>query len=116
MRLYQQRFFRLQTIFSSIILFQIYSEYMRNTILPIANVSLPSFLPLDEWNFLQPKQTQFLRTYNCLRRQSKGALSGIISVLAANYALFFGACSLFLLVVGWIQRRRPKGESYCHLI
>ena len=102
----------INNIFVNNTLFEIYSDYMRNTLLPIANVSLPEFSPLDSSNRLDPAQAQFLRTYNCLRRQSKGALSGIISVLAANYALFFGACSLFLLIAGWIQRRRPRGKFH----
>jgi hypothetical protein len=53
----------------------------------------------------------FLRTYSCVKRQWKGALSGFISVLAADYALFVGAYQLAILAAGFFQRRQRHGLS-----
>ena len=97
-------------IFVNDTLFQIYSTYFRNTLLPITDhPQFPEFEHLDRYNCLKPKETLFLRTYSCLERRWKGALSGIISVFAADYALILGAYSLVIFFVGWLQKRKENG-------
>jgi hypothetical protein len=86
-------------IFINETLFEIYSEYFRE-ISMVFNVALPEFSALNDTNRLQPVETGFLRSYSCLKREWKGALSGIISVLAADYALFFGAYSIIIFFAG----------------
>jgi hypothetical protein len=96
-------------IFINDTLYQRYASYMRDELVPLGHfLSVPDFMPLDDSNQLQQIETKFLRSYNCLQRQWKGILSAVVSVLAANYALFFGAYSIFIFVAGWFQKRRDK--------
>lgn len=95
-------------IFINNTLFEIYSLYIREFLqFP---TSIPEFSELNDTNRAQPIETGFLRSYSCLKRDWKGVLSGTISVLAADYALFFGAYSLIILLAGWFQKRRQYGK------
>ena len=96
-------------IFINETLFEIYHSYIVDVLLPSVNYSIPTFAPLDKNNRLQPIETVFLRSYTCLKRQWKGAISGVISVMAADYALFVGAYQLVMLVAGMVQKR----QQYC---
>lgn len=93
-------------IFVNDTLYQIFSTYMRDTLAPLGKISVPEFKSLNNTNQLQPIETRFLRSYTCLMRQWKGVLSALVSVLAADYALFFGAYSGFILIAGWFQKRK----------
>jgi len=103
-------------IFVNDSLFNIYSSYLTNTIIPVLkqiyDVNPPTdFLPVDSSNALQPSSTTFLRSYSCLQRQIKGALSATVSVIVADYAFIQGAYSFLLFCVGWWQRsKRPNGK------
>jgi len=96
-------------IFINDTLYQIYASYMRNDLVPLGQLlSVPDFMPLDDSNQLQTLDCRFLRSYNCLERQWKGILSAVVSVLVADYALFFGAYSILILVAGWLQKKKYK--------
>jgi hypothetical protein len=101
-------------IFVNDSLFNIYSSYLTNTIIPVlrpcSDVNLPTdFLPVDSSNAPQPSSTTFLRTYSCLQREIKGALSATVSVIVADDAFIQGAYSV-LFCVGWWQSKRPNGK------
>ena len=96
-------------IFINESLFEIYYTYLKTRILAIVNVSLPVFSPLNDTYGLEPVQTTFQRTYSCLARQWKGPLVGIVSVLAADYALFFGVYSAVMWFAAVIQKRQSDG-------
>jgi hypothetical protein len=97
-------------IFVNDTLFGIYSSYVQNILLQMDFTS-PEFSPLTDANRLTLTDTAFLRSYSCLKRQWKGLLSGIISVFAADYAIFFVGYSFVLVVAGWVQKRRQYGLS-----
>jgi hypothetical protein len=96
-------------IFINESLFEIYYTYLKTRILPIVNVSLPVFSPLDDTYGLEPVQTTFQRTYSCLARQWKGPFVGIVSVLAADYAFFFGVYSAAMWFAAMLQKRQSDG-------
>jgi hypothetical protein len=93
-------------IFVNDTLFEIYSTYLRETILPILNLSAPAFLPLNETNRLYPQETTFVRSYNCQKRVLKSGW--IFSVFSVDFAFASGAYTLVLIVAGFFERRRQK--------
>jgi hypothetical protein len=100
-------------IFVNETLFQIYHGYLRNDLLPIFQASrlLPPFSPLNHTNRIHSREVYFQRSYSCLQRQWKGGLEALVSVFAADYALFFGVYSAALVIAGLIQKRREDGMS-----
>jgi hypothetical protein len=96
-------------IFVNETLFDLYQSYLRNTLDPSTpSYSLPSFSSLNNGNQLQPVETIFIRSYSCLQRQWKGVFSAIISVIVADYALFFGPYHFYIWFSGWLRKRRDK--------
>lgn len=75
-------------------------------------LNLPEFSRLSETNRLNETDESFLRTYSCLKRERKGALEGLVSVLAADYALFFGAYTAVIWIAAWIQKGRRSGGTF----
>jgi hypothetical protein len=104
-----------RNIFLNETLLESYTSVLNNIILPYVTFNLvdnPNHpiipLSLNETNRLQGSPTSLLQTYSCTQRQPKEALSLIVSVLAADYALAHGAYSLFIFVTGWWQRRKDN--------
>jgi hypothetical protein len=96
-------------IFVNETLFNIYQSYLRDTLLPLyPGFSVPSFNSPSSRNQLQPVETAFIRSYSCLERQWKGVLSAIISVIVADYALFFGPYHFYMWLAGWLRKRRDN--------
>jgi hypothetical protein len=103
-------------IFVNNALFQKYSSYLREVIVPMFSDYLPSplrsaqqfpeFLPLDESNRLQPVTTTIFRTYSCSERRMKGWATVLVAVFAADYTILAGTYGLFILVASRIQERR----------
>jgi hypothetical protein len=103
----QQFFPSTNNIFVNETLFEIYSAYVRDTLLPLdPALVVPTFNSLNNANQLSAVDTEFIRSYSCLQRQWKGVLSAIISVLASDYALFFGPYYFYLWFFGWINKHR----------
>jgi hypothetical protein len=95
-------------IFINETLFQIYSEYIMNTLIPFFN-STPGFLPLIPLNDatrLRPFETTLLRSYSCASREMKNWINLIVSVFAADYALIAGSYGLLVIVLSWSQKRK----------
>lgn len=99
-------------IFTNVTLFEIYYTFLKTAILPVAIPRMPDFSPLDNTNRLEPVETTFQRTYSCFARQWKGPLEGIVAVVAADYALFFGLYSTVMWFAALIQKRRAEGEFW----
>jgi hypothetical protein len=102
-------------IFINDTLFGNYSDYLRNTLLPISArfsgyPSIPPFLPINESNRLEPISISFLTTYSCTETQLKGWVSVIISVLVADYALITGAYTFIVWISGPFKKDTPAGE------
>jgi hypothetical protein len=103
-------------IFVNETLFEVYSSYLQDIVLPILQqvqpaLTIPDFSPLNGSNRLQSTDVSFLRSYSCIQRQSKGWVSAAISVLVADYAFIMGPYSLFALMAGWYQRRKDNCTS-----
>jgi len=99
-------------IFVNESLFEIYESYLRNELLLALAPSLfvPPFAPLNSTNRLEPKDVEFVQNYSCWKRAWKSFwLDAVVSVLVAQYSLFFGTFSFFLLVAAWFHRRQPNG-------
>jgi hypothetical protein len=104
-------------IFVNDTLFNIYSTYLRDVIFPYIRTReagillLPEFLPLGGNNTLEPTPKSFLRSYSCVIRQLKGAVSVAILILIADYTFIAGGYSLLLWGVGsWAKYKRSEGE------
>lgn len=97
-------------IFVNSTLFQIYSVYLRNTLVPLLNatiwpgVTLPPFLPLDETNQLHPTPVTIVRTYTCSKRQMKPWLNATISVPTADYAILATAYTILIFILKGFQK------------
>ena len=92
-------------------LFEIYSSYLHDTIMPLLQsqqpeASLPPFLPLSEQNSLDLPSVKILRNYSCSGRQMKGWVSVVISVITADYAILGGVYHFFIYIASWLQTRR----------
>ena len=94
-------------IFVNQTLFDIYDSYMRST----TTFQIPVFAGPKNGNGLERDDALLLQSYSCLQRQWKPPLNVLISVLSADYALFFGLYSFVLLIAGAVQSRRKKGNS-----
>jgi len=94
-------------IFINSTLFDIYSDYLLKTVLPLLSVEYNQSLPfkaLSDENYLVPYDTGFTMGYTCTQAQLKEPLSLIVSLLVANYALLAGSFSLFK----WIGKLYEK--------
>jgi hypothetical protein len=96
-------------IFVNETLFNIYQSYFRNTLLPLDPAFVvPTFNSPNGGNELQPVATEFIRSYACWERKWKGVLAAIVSVIVADYALFFGPYHFYIWFAGWLRKRRDK--------
>ncbi len=104
-------------IFVNNTLFTMYSEYLRETVLPLLDIPLPSapFAPLNEDNRLHEVEMTFFQSYSCTIRQLKSPLGVLVSVVVADYAFIKGAYSIFMFCAAWLQKRKYR-ESMSNLI
>lgn len=100
-------------IFYNETLFSFYLDYLQNTLLPLNPVlgsyvtatSLPSFLPIQDGNRIQPISVSIATTYYCTVTQLKGWVSLLISVVVADWALITGAYTFFVWIGSWHRLR-----------
>jgi hypothetical protein len=98
-------------IFVNATLFDIYSSYLRDIILPFIGFPDPEFAPVDEVNRLQQTGATFLRSYTCTIRQLKNKVGLIFSVWAVVYALVGGGYKVVMLIVGTFLKREEDSKS-----
>lgn len=105
-------------IFYNETLFEIYSDYLRNTLYPlygtltsyIAVPSLPQFIPVQDDNRLQAVQVFIATTYSCTVTQLKGWVSVLVSVAVADWAFISGSYA-FALWFGLVKKIGIKKED-----
>ena len=105
-------------IFINATLYQIYSSYLFNTILPILGIpSEPVYTVTNDTTVTLPDMT-FIKSYSCIERQVKSSIDFIISVIVADYVLIVGFYSLAILIAGSLQKyRHPDGNSpFCAIL
>lgn len=97
-------------IFINNTLFQIYSEYLINTVLPLVRLPIPptSTFILNDPNRQQGWEMTIFQSYSCMVRELKSPLAFIVSVGAADYAFIKAAYSIFMLVAAWLQKRKYR--------
>jgi hypothetical protein len=103
-------------IFINETLFQIYSEYILNTLIPLFNnvyhvnsgPDLLPLIPLNDATRFRPFETTLLRSYSCGSRERKYWVNLIISIIAADYALIAGSYKLLVMILSWSQRRKDE--------
>jgi hypothetical protein len=106
-------------IFINQTLFDIYTSYLQNTVLPLLNNSqiiqslppLPQFMNLSNNNSLQRVNSAFIRDYPCLQRQRKPWLNFIISVIAADYAMFMTLYKIAMILGERFQKWRQGDDE-----
>jgi len=90
---YQYNFSQVQhlaptnNIFVNKTLFDDYSSYIFNTVLPLFNISAPTVAPLEPGNELQPRLVTFSKYYSCQMRQFRAPAVAIISIGLSVYFL-----------------------------
>ena len=92
-------------IFINETLFETYSSYMNDTILPLLNYSLGAFSPLAAENRLNAYPTTFLREYNCMERHLKAPINLMFSVFTVVFAFISG---LYTLIMCFSARHYKK--------
>jgi len=99
-------------IFINETLFEIYSGYFNNTLLPFVRnfLNMSQYPPvlLNNASRLTRTETTLLRSYTCTTRQLKNGLGLVIAVIAADYALIIGAYSFVSFIAGWLQKRKDE--------
>jgi len=105
-------FFATNNIFVNHTLFNIYSSYLQNAIIPALDpdFSFPTFSDLTSDNSLNAQTTTFIRSYSCLERRLKSPISLIIGIIVANYSFIMGGYGIVLLIATWVDRHRPDRE------
>jgi len=103
-------------IFVNDTLFHIYTLYLQNTVLPILNASASVFQPFNNLtpeNSLKAVDSTFIRSYNCIERHLKSAISVIISLIVADYALIGVPYAMAIYLAVAIEKRRRTDWNYC---
>jgi hypothetical protein len=98
-------------IFINDTLFHIYTLYLQNTVLPILNASASVFQPFNNLtpeNSLKAVDSTFIRSYNCIERHLKSAISVIISLIVADYALIGVPYAMAIYLAVAIEKRRRR--------
>lgn len=103
-------------IFVNQTLFDIYSSYIRDTIIPAFrqnsfNLSAPDYLPLSDDNHLEPIPMVIARRYACTTRRMKGWASVLLQVLVADYAFIVGGYSIAIFLGEWLQKFRHEEQD-----
>ena len=101
-------------IFVNKTLFQEYSMYLTNNVLPLLNLSIAEFLPVDDKNHLKVQNATFVRSYACLNRRTKAPLNLLISVGVADYALILGVYKLTMFLVEIYHKRKYEAGNGTH--
>jgi hypothetical protein len=99
-------------IFINDSLYKIYFSYLKNTVIPMLGSNLGPKInkigahPLtNETEF--PEMT-LIKSYSCLEKRIKSAVSLIVSVIAADYALIMSAYGIAIYIAAFIQTRRQR--------
>ena len=98
-------------IFANETLFNIYSDHLLSTVLPLLNIPAPR-AGLNNQNRSISQYRTFKRSYSCTVRKWKSPLSAVVSILVAEYAFLRGAYSLFMFVAAWYQKRKMQDGSF----
>lgn len=97
-------------IFYNDTLFEIYSDYLVNTLYPLAPlfgqgvVQVPTFNPLNDNNRLEAISMSLLTSYFCTQRQMKDWLGVFVLVIVADFSILCILNSLLHWITGVLLR------------
>jgi hypothetical protein len=89
-------------------LFEIYSDYLRNTLVPLVLrlypefsdfFALPQFLPLDDTNRAQRVPTTLFTSYQCNELVWKGWASALVSILVSIFSLWTTGYGIMVMIL-----------------
>ena len=98
-------------IFVNTTLFQIYSDYLRDTILPLLGSSfqsLPAFMPLTPENQMNASVVTLNVLYSCTDLALKSGIELVISLLVADWAFVNAFLAIALIAGKWLETRRTQ--------
>ena len=95
-------------IFMNASLFDIYSTYLSNTILPLIGLPSVQFDPLTEENKLNAAPTTIVHSYTCQVRQLKEPVTAFFAVLTTIYVFTTGPFHLIIFIAAWFKTRRNE--------
>jgi len=81
-------------------LYQRYSNYLIDIILPVLGLPSPQIANLSDTNRLQPDRTTFVRSYDCEIRGWKHPIEAIIAISTTVYVFTTGLFTIVIFFVG----------------
>jgi len=106
----------INNIFINETLFEIYTNFLRDTILPLLNYSSPRFAPLGDGNTLQMEQTTFIKSYDCQVRTLRSPVVAMFLIVTTVVVFITGPYAFVTNVFARIQRHKPGGYSFLYLL
>jgi hypothetical protein len=95
-------------IFLNETLFDIYSTFLSEIILPNFHLRSPEFLSISSKNQLQPRIVTFVRSYTCQVRQWKSVVEAVISVAASIYVFTVTPFTILVILASIVEKRRHR--------
>ena len=99
----------INNIFINETLFEIYTNYLRDPILPLLNYPSPEFAPLGPGNSLQSEETTFIKSYNCQVRKLKAPVVAIFAIVTSVAVFITGPYAIVIWVAASYQKCKPEG-------
>jgi len=97
-------------------LFEIYSDYLKNTLIPLLlhfypefgnALEISAFLPLNDTNRAQRVPTSIFTPYQCNELVWKGWASAVVSILVSIFSLSTTGYGLMLTILKLLERNEP---------
>lgn len=98
-------------IFVNESLFEIYSSYLRDTILPLFGYQLPQFDALNSTNHMNESEVSLKLLYSCTDLQLKSSEGLVISVIVADWAMITSVYAIALFMGAWWMQRDDEGNK-----
>jgi hypothetical protein len=105
----------INNIFINETLFEIYTNFLRDPVLPLLNYPSPKFAPLGDGNSLQMVTTTFIKSYDCQVRTLRSPVVAMFLILTTVGVFITGPYALVTTVAARIQRGKPGRRSFLFL-
>jgi hypothetical protein len=95
-------------IFVNDTLFEIYSSYLRHTVLPLFGYHLPEFSPLNATNKINGTDVSLKLLYSCKDLQLKSSEGLVISILVADWAFIASLYAIAIFLGAWWEQKKNE--------
>jgi len=99
----------INNIFINATLFEIYTDYLRDSILPLLNYPSPEFAPFGPGNLLQLEETTFIKSYICQVRKLKEPVVAIFAIVTSAVVFITWPYAVVVWVAAWYRKGKPGG-------